>query len=145
MYFTWNFLARIFVIWYYYVKFMWLISFHVYHNHAISTWNKIAVQVICIYHILDAGNLTGFVRSRSLLPWDFVFLRPGPFFFFFFSKHILFCLRFWYLTINQCYLLIYRDLFSTYFLLLDKIVILTFNLPKSFDNFWIYFTDWDLK
>lgn len=94
MYFTWNFLARIFVIWYYYVKFMWPISFHVYHNHAISTWNKIAVQVICIYHILNAGNLTGFVRSRSLLPWDFVFLGPGPWCFFFFKNASCFALDF---------------------------------------------------
>lgn len=40
------------------------------------------LQVICIYHILNAGNLTGFVRSRSLLPgtlfsWD---LGHGVFF-----------------------------------------------------------------
>lgn len=70
MYFTWNFLAQIFVI-YYHAKFMWLL-FPCYH-----TISKIAVQAICLYHILMAGNLTGFVRPSSLLPQDFVFLGSG--------------------------------------------------------------------
>lgn len=138
MYFTWNFLARIFVIYIAtrnscdgYLS-MFTITMPFPHE------TKLLASDLYLSHS-ECGEFNRLCTLPFFASMGLCFL--GTWAFFFFSKHILFCLRFRYLTINQCYLLIYRDLFSTYFLLLDKIVILTFNLPKSFDNFWIYFTD----